>query len=669
MKKTAINTKRQQPSLPPTVKRMASGGATRGRTAPGAQPKANPVSASPVPLAECLAPDVLSEPSETEHSATHEGSLATTPLAEKAPTVPELDEIPPESPAPTTSTPTETPRVAPAGTGTPASAALLRVRAQLRAAAEADARASASTVEEALPGDAGDDSIYCGSGTPPGVCLNDIPKAANEILLRTRAEIERSGNLKREIKEAVCAGLQALYEMILSLADSRAHHITKYFREQAAIMRTRVVEDAARIASLHRLREAQERELAALASVQGEVLKEVKATRLLVVHDVLEELRHTREDAEGKLRTSTACNASALAEVSSRLETVSAQLHASTDVAALGALSSRLQTMENKLDVVCARPVDPTDLPNFARLASTIDEIKAAAQPRCDNQHFIKEVCAAVTAVVKPSYAEIAARPVEHRDAPAEYRPAYSLIISSTNRQDTSEEVMRRVSGAVDARRGGVRVDRARKTKDQKVVLTCPSMDDVAEVKKRLISGGNVRVEEARPRNPLVVVRDVMASYEDADIIQYLKAQNRHVVDGLSEEHLKMAVRFRKPARNPLQRHVVLEVSGPLWRRLTEVGHIHLNIQRLRVHDHSPLVQCLRCLGYGHTRRHCDEHTDSCSHCAGPHHIKECKKREEAPKCINCVSTKNEPCHNAFSSVCPVRQKWDNIARSRVMYC
>ncbi|GBP81348.1 hypothetical protein EVAR_53742_1 [Eumeta japonica] len=92
-----------------------------------------------------------------------------------------------------------------------------------------------------------------------------------------------------------------------------------------------------------------------------------------------------------------------------------------------------------------------------------------------------------------------------------------------------------------------------------------------------------------------------------------------------------------------------------------------------RVYD-NPLVQCAKCLGFGHTKAVCGEKTATCSYCADKtHEWEKCprRKQNEEPKCKNCWENgiKTEANHEAFSNKCKVRQKWDEIARSRIAYC
>ncbi|GBP23731.1 hypothetical protein EVAR_13687_1 [Eumeta japonica] len=77
-------------------------------------------------------------------------------------------------------------------------------------------------------------------------------------------------------------------------------------------------------------------------------------------------------------------------------------------------------------------------------------------------------------------------------------------------------------------------------------------------------------------------------------------------------------------------------------------------------------------LGYGHSRRFCKEASEKCAHCGEDYVGAKCQSRSagEPPKCINCMRAgRADTAHRAFSSECSFRQKWDEIARSKVAYC
>ncbi|CAH2216679.1 jg22557 [Pararge aegeria aegeria] len=158
----------------------------------------------------------------------------------------------------------------------------------------------------------------------------------------------------------------------------------------------------------------------------------------------------------------------------------------------------------------------------------------------------------------------------------------------------------------------------------------------------------------------------------DEDILCALQRQNAHILGGVPEGEYRTVVRYRRRARNPLECHVVLQVSPPVWQSLTKTGKVHIDLQRVQVEDQSPLIQCTKCLAYGHGRKLCTEAVDQCSHCTGLHLRKDCPHwmAGDAATCCNCKGAKlDQGNHNAFSKDCPIRQNWDKLARSSVAYC
>lgn len=250
----------------------------------------------------------------------------------------------------------------------------------------------------------------------------------------------------------------------------------------------------------------------------------------------------------------------------------------------------------------------------------------------------------------------------------------HSVVVTSKNDMDTGEEVLERIREAVDAKDGWVKVERVRKAKDRKVVVACKTQEDRRRIKERIeMVGDSLMVEEVKNRDPLVILRGVLKIHSDDEVIRALRNQNREVFGDPNDEDNRVKVRYRKRTRNPHTSDVVLEVSPGIWRAATEERTLRVDLQRVRVEDQSPLVQCSRCLGYGHSRRYRkEEEVDVCSHCGGPHLGADCPDKVfgEAPECINCkrANVGNNK-HNAFSSECAVRLRWDRIARASVAYC
>lgn len=271
----------------------------------------------------------------------------------------------------------------------------------------------------------------------------------------------------------------------------------------------------------------------------------------------------------------------------------------------------------------------------------------------------------------KMSYASVTAGP-PRRHSPVQ-SALHSVIVSSKDDTETGEEVLSRIREAVKAKEEGVQVDRVRKAKDRKVIIGCKTEEGRQKVKERLKTVSNcLNVEEIENKSPLLILKNVLSYNSDEEIESALRKQNVNVFGNLDKNDDRLQVAYRKKTRNPHTCHVVIRVSTALWNRIMEIEFLHIDLQRVRVADQSPLVQCSLCLGYGHSRRFCTDTIERCSHCGGPHMRSECADwlAGEAPTCCNCTRAKHEQTeHNAFSQECPVRKRWDALARANIAYC
>lgn len=275
-----------------------------------------------------------------------------------------------------------------------------------------------------------------------------------------------------------------------------------------------------------------------------------------------------------------------------------------------------------------------------------------------------------------PTYAQAASRPApekRHRTR-SPPREAHSIIVTSKDPEDTAEKVYKNIFKAVKPQQTGIRVDKVRKAKGQKVILSCTQKEDADKLAEQLRKAPRLKINEATNKNPLAVINNVLAYHSDAELLETIRAQNPRLFEGLDKNQESMKVRFRKRARNPLECHPVLELSPVLWKRMTETGVVYVGLQRRPIYDQSPLTQCTRCLGYGHSKKVCREEKDRCGHCGETHASDKCPKKGNPPCCRNCSQSKTkytdlELQHNALHGDCPERLKWDAIARSKIAYC
>lgn len=256
---------------------------------------------------------------------------------------------------------------------------------------------------------------------------------------------------------------------------------------------------------------------------------------------------------------------------------------------------------------------------------------------------------------------------------PNQRETLHSVVVTSTNEKETGEEVLDHVRKAVDAKDGWITVQKVRKAKDRKIIMGFKSKEDQNRAKERIEKASkNLMVEEVKNKDPLLALKDVLLVNSDEDVLKALRNQNKGLFQDLEQGEDRLEIKFRKRARNPHTGHIIVSTSPKIWKRAVEAGALYIDLQRVRVADQSPLVQCTKCLAYGHGRRFCKEATDLCSHCGGLHMRSQCPEwlADTTPACRNCTKAKlDQVDHNAFSGDCPVRKRWDTIARSTVAYC
>ncbi|GBP51308.1 hypothetical protein EVAR_34094_1 [Eumeta japonica] len=129
--------------------------------------------------------------------------------------------------------------------------------------------------------------------------------------------------------------------------------------------------------------------------------------------------------------------------------------------------------------------------------------------------------------------------------------------------------------------------------------------------------GTYLKVSKPEKKLPTVVIRDVLRVKTDENVVKSLSTQNRHVTECLHWDKERVKVCYRRRARNDLECRPVLEVTPELYKRLIKAGYVYVGLQRRPVWDQSPLVQCSRCLGFGHGKQYCKDVSDKCAHCGG----------------------------------------------------
>ena len=103
----------------------------------------------------------------------------------------------------------------------------------------------------------------------------------------------------------------------------------------------------------------------------------------------------------------------------------------------------------------------------------------------------------------------------------------------------------------------------------------------------------------------------------------------------------------------------VIEVSSGIRNLLLKEKHIFIKYSACSFSDHIRVLQCFKCLAFGHMAKDCKS-SAMCGHCAGGHELRNCDKRAEAPTCGNCKRwlSNDVPSHAAMDSTkCPILRR------------
>ncbi|XP_045769808.1 uncharacterized protein LOC123870511 [Maniola jurtina] len=594
-----------------------------------------------------------------------------------------------------------------------------------------DELSEGSSISERAP--SGRRSMLFTTSRRTGVEMDAATKLANETLLKAKEAIEAAGNMKKECKAIALDSLQVLYETVLSLSDSRSRHKHNLEKERARHAQELVrVERAHNKQTAELLKDLNQRLSEARSDISGN-LEETRAIRSWLGYETQEPYRQISEIAEmtkkitamersigershtqgtgqrmtdiGPLINDHQKMTSQLDHMTKQLDdmrrtldknfemTKQLQLWTNHDKIGKGMTEVKEAILQAEKNLSQTIAEQPTPTPQVGHEAPPKGDLMEQLQPITEKLEAVSSelrtmrearnktpppatslgteialaelVKTATQTAGKATYAQIAQKPRPPR-------PNHTLIVSATDPDKTGDKVIDSIRAVLDLQHTGAKIDKVRKARNHKIILSCSTKDDLTIIKNKLKTDNGLKAEIPKTNNPLAIVKDVLTYNSDADIVKFITSQNAHLLEGIPAKDVAVRVRYRKKARNPLECHVVLELSPEVHKRFIDHGKIYIDLQRRPIEDQSPLVQCAKCLGFGHTKTICREADQLCSYCGGVHSWEECSRRTGGglPSCKNCqrANNKNND-HIAFSGDCPEKRKWDSIARSRITYC
>ncbi|CAK1545376.1 unnamed protein product [Leptosia nina] len=126
-----------------------------------------------------------------------------------------------------------------------------------------------------------------------------------------------------------------------------------------------------------------------------------------------------------------------------------------------------------------------------------------------------------------------------------------------------------------------------------------PEQLEVA-MKKIGESNPEIQAEVSRKLRPMFIVKGVSSDISATDLKYIIINQNENIKANIRNE-ADVEFKFKRPNRNSNLYNAVFVSAPYLWRHIVQSLKLNIDHQRVHVEDFTPLLQCFKCLKFGHT--------------------------------------------------------------------
>lgn len=187
-----------------------------------------------------------------------------------------------------------------------------------------------------------------------------------------------------------------------------------------------------------------------------------------------------------------------------------------------------------------------------------------------------------------------------------------------------------------------------------------------------------ISAEVSKKLKPMFIIKGVSNDISPETLKELIINQNDSVNNLIKNED-DLIFKFKRPNKNEQLYNAVFLAAPYLWRVIVNLLKLNVDHQRIHVEEFTPLLQCYRCLKFGHTRKFCKSDETICSHCSdSKHEFKDCPHRKDKSKvsCHNCkiynkkgsTESAEKSDHSAVSDSCPRKLFMIGRTRSRIDY-
>ncbi|XP_045458125.1 uncharacterized protein LOC123668438 [Melitaea cinxia] len=259
---------------------------------------------------------------------------------------------------------------------------------------------------------------------------------------------------------------------------------------------------------------------------------------------------------------------------------------------------------------------------------------------------------------------------------PPTTRPA--LVITTKNKNANPQETITAFKETVPFRELGYNPARVVPLKGAiRVEFDSERERDDTLNRTKTAPNSKVSAEIAHRLRPMVIIKGISKEVPSEELIDVILAQNPELGEFKNTDtNQHLTLKFKRNNRNESLYNAILITSPGAFRALIAMGRVRIDIYRVHVEEHSPFLQCRKCLQFGHTAKNCKNPSDRCAHCAEEGHLSQnCPAKDRTPKCFNCTrhkarfpNSKHETTHSSTSHTCPIVRAMRTKTENNIEY-
>lgn len=248
-----------------------------------------------------------------------------------------------------------------------------------------------------------------------------------------------------------------------------------------------------------------------------------------------------------------------------------------------------------------------------------------------------------------------------------------AVVTGKAGAGEGAAAVIKKLREAVKPEKTGIRLESMREGTGGRVIVKCADSRDLNKFTECLSKCKDLNVRKPEPLKAVLTILGIDEEECQGDLMQRVLAQNPElsvlVPDGGRLQDAVKVIRYERMGANARLRKAFVMVSARARECLNEMGCVYIGYRRARVVDETPLLQCYKCLGFGHTSGAC-KNEERCGYCAAGHRTSECKVKEDRAKheCFNCRKYLNvKSNHRASSYDCEFYKRTQRSVESRTV--